>query len=70
MSSAQDDERPTASEMAARVSAADRQSGPQPERLRFQWNVPRGVKPHIPCWLSMLFLGVLLVMIIDAFVRR
>jgi hypothetical protein len=27
--------------------------------LRFQWNVPTGLKPHIPVWLSLTFFGLL-----------
>jgi hypothetical protein len=70
MPPAQDDERPTPAELAARIEAADRPSQAQPERLRFQWNVPRGVKPYVPLWLSLLFLGLLLVMIIDGWLVR
>jgi hypothetical protein len=70
MPPAQDDERPTPAELAARIEAADRPPQAQPERLRFQWNVPRGVKPYVPLWLSLLFLGLLLVMIIDGWLVR
>jgi hypothetical protein len=70
MPPAQDDERPTPAELAGRIETADRPSHSQPERLRFQWNVPRGVRPHVPFWLSMLFLALLVVMIIDGWLAR
>lgn len=57
-------------ELAARIADADRPSKPQPERLRFQWNVPRGVKPHIPFWFSMLFLALLVFVVVNGLMNR
>jgi hypothetical protein len=66
----EDDERPTPAELAARIEEADRPSRPQPERLRFQWNVPTGVKPYIPLWLSLLVLALLAFMVLDGILNR
>ena len=70
MSQPEDDDRPTPADLAARIGDADRPSRPQPEHLRFQWNVPRGVKPHIPLWFSLLFLGLFLFMIVNSLLNR
>jgi hypothetical protein len=59
-----DDDRPTAAELAARIEAADGPSKPQPQRLRLQWNVPRGVQPYIPLWLALTFIGLMAVVIL------
>ena len=55
---------PTPAELAQEIEDADRPSKPQEEKLRFQWNVPRGVKPYIPLSLTLLMLGILAVVII------
>ena len=65
-----DEDRQTPAELAAQIGDADRPSRPQPEHLRFQWNVPMGVKPHIPLWLSLLFAGLLAVLIFSSLLSR
>jgi len=50
---------PTPAELAEAIEDADRPSKPQEERLRAQWNVPRGVRPYIPLSLTLLMLGIL-----------
>ena len=57
---------PTPAELAAEIEAADRPSKPQEERLRFQWNVPRGVQPYIPLSLTILMLGLLAIVLITS----
>ena len=66
----QDEERPTPADLAARIAEGDRPSTPQPERLRLQWNVPRGVQPHIPLWFSLLVLGLFAVMVLNGMLNR
>ena len=46
-------------ELAAAISGADKPSKPYPGGVRFQWNVPRGVKPDVPLWFALLVLGLL-----------
>ena len=70
MSVPEDGDRPTAAELASRIGADDRPTRKQPERLRFQWNVPAGVKPHIPLWFSLVVLGLLGFMVLNAILNH
>jgi len=53
-------DKPSPAELAERIAAADRPSKPDPGGLRFQWNVPRGVKPDVPLWFAVLVLCLLI----------
>jgi len=55
-------------ELSRRISDADAPSRTAPERLRLQWNVPEGVTPYVPLWLTLLFLGLIVVAIVAAVV--
>lgn len=66
----QDRDGPSPAELAARIVAADKPSKKQPQRLRLQWNVPRGVQPYIPLWFSLLFLGLIAVLVVDGVLKR
>ena len=57
------DER-TPAELAQEIEDSDRPSKPQEQRLRAQWNVPRGVQPYIPLGLTMLMLGILVFVVV------
>ena len=65
-----DEAKPTPAELAGSITGADRPSQPYPERLRAQWNVPRGVKPHIPLWFTLVFLGLFAFMIASSLLNR
>ena len=57
-----EEDEPTVSEQAAAVIGAERQPQQSPEReLDFQWNVPLGVAPHVPAWLSLVFIAAFVV---------
>ncbi|MFN2521922.1 MAG: hypothetical protein ABR614_01210 [Mycobacteriales bacterium] len=58
-SAGQDEERPSAAELAESIARADRPSPPQPKEFRFIWNVPPGVQPYVPLWFSLLVIGLL-----------
>ena len=64
------EDRPTPAELADRIAQADRPSRPQPNRLRFQWNVPRGVKPFVPLWLPLVFLGLFALIVVTSLLSR
>ena len=53
-------------ELARRISDADRRSKPADQRLRFQWNVPQGTTPHVPLWLSLTFLALIVIAVLSA----
>lgn len=55
---------PTPADLAREIEDSDRPSRPQEERLRFQWNVPRGVKPYVPLSLTLLMLGILVFVVV------
>jgi hypothetical protein len=60
-----DDEEPlTPADLAARISASDKPSRPQPTNLRFQWNVPRGVQPYIPLWFALVVIGLVVLAVL------
>lgn len=48
-----------AADLAARIIAVDRVSGKRPPGMRFQWNVPRGVKPDVTLGFAMLVIALL-----------
>jgi hypothetical protein len=52
-------------ELAKKIMDADRESAPIDKKLRFQWNVPLGVTPHVPFWFSVLFLVLAVLVLID-----
>jgi hypothetical protein len=60
----------TPSELAARISDADRPSKQGEPQMRFIWNVPPGVKPHVSFGFAMLVLGCLLMIPIFSFLTR
>lgn len=61
------DEDPAA--LGRRISDADRPSAPAERRLRFQWNVPLGVTPFVPLWMSVAFLVAASVVVVAAVLR-
>lgn len=52
-------EGPSPAELAQRIAAADRPPKPYPGGLRFQWNVPRGIKPDVPLWFAVLVISLM-----------
>src|SRR3954454_17080630 len=57
-------EEPTPADWAREIEDADRPSKPQEQRLRLQWNVPRGVQPYVPLSLALLMLGILALLVV------
>lgn len=61
---------PSPAELASRITAADKPSKPDPGGLRFQWNVPRGVKPDVPLGLTLLMLGIVAFVVLLNLLQR
>lgn len=64
------DEDGSEADLARRIIDSDRPSAPAEKRLRLQWNVPLGVPPYIPFWFSMVFLGLVVLVVLDAVFAR
>lgn len=62
-----EDEDPAA--LAEQIIKADHPSAPVEQRLRFQWNVPTGVQPYVPLWLSLVFIGLVIAAIVASVLR-
>ena len=63
------DEPHSPAELAKQIMGADPVSAPIEKKLRFQWNVPEGVTPHVPLWLTAVFVLLVLLAILDALLR-
>ena len=60
---------PTIADRVREIVEDDVRPTPTPGKLRLQWNVPRGVQPNVPLWLTLLFLALVAVPVIVALLR-
>ena len=61
---------PTIADRVRKLVEPEARPAHTPGKLRLQWNVPKGVQPHVPLWLSLLFVALIAVPAIIALLSK